>query len=214
MSRAVWEAAQTAPTDAARGRVPLSGIARVRDVRPRHGRKPRRERAADLPVLRRRSACTEAKAASGEPSSPPASSKSTSERSPKRLLAGSRHRWRPGRGPADAAERAVNDAEAEVDAFASDMTLPQSAGGPVSPASRIPARGAQEGAEHIPGTGTAGADVADAADPEILDDPQLLSVALRSIFSSIIVMPGRGSVTDRVRLHPIQPGRVGRRIGL
>jgi DNA invertase Pin-like site-specific DNA recombinase len=101
-------------------------------------------------------------------------------------------------------ERAVTDAEAELDAFAADLTLRRVLGDRyhnhlqarthaverARAAYRSQAREAQESLT--------------LSTADLTRDPELLPVLLRSMFDLILVKPGRGTVTERVRLVPVK----------
>ena len=102
------------------------------------------------------------------------------------------------------AERAVVEAEAELEAFASDLTLRRALAERYHDhlASRVHAleraRAAyREHAKRSEATVAMGA-------PELLDGtPEEFGLLLRSIFAAIVVEPGRGRVAERVRLVPL-----------
>lgn len=102
-------------------------------------------------------------------------------------------------------ERAIEEAQAELDAFASDLTLRrvlkdryhqhlQERADALDAATSEYRRAAREATE---------AESFHALDP---DDPQAFAAMLRGLFSAIIVRPGRGlRVEEKVRLVPLDP---------
>ena len=105
-------------------------------------------------------------------------------------------------------ERAVSDAEAELDAFAGDLQMRSALGNryhghlqarvnAVERARVAYRASAREANESLRLTG-----------PEILEDPEMLPVVLRSMFDSVQIVPGRGmKIEDRVRLIPLDADR-------
>jgi DNA invertase Pin-like site-specific DNA recombinase len=211
VSRAIWEAAQTAPVGRrSRGAFPLSGLARCGScnspmVGSRGGKGQRTYRCSASLSLHRGESC-------------PRGTVITASRiedyvtgQARQLLAGLRLTVsEPETDRLTLLERTVNDAEAELDAFAGDMTMRRALGDryhqhltarteaveKARAAYREQARNAQT--EKVWRT----ADLLD-------DDPEVLSVLLRSILAAIVVVPGRGlNVADRVRLIPLDADAV------
>jgi hypothetical protein len=105
-------------------------------------------------------------------------------------------------------ERTLHDAEAELDAFASDLTLRKALSDRYH-------RHLQERVGAVDRARAAYRDRARSAQAtvtlELADleqDPQLFPLLLRNVFESIVVLPGRRPVADRVRLVPLH-GDVG-----
>lgn len=103
-------------------------------------------------------------------------------------------------------ERAVTDSEAELDAFAADLTMRRALGERYHAhlQARVDAVEKARG-EYREQAKRAQAQVLLSTEDLLdTDDPELLSVGLRSMFGSIVVVPGRGmAVCDRVRLFPL-----------
>lgn len=105
-------------------------------------------------------------------------------------------------------ERAVADAEAELDAFAGDMSLRRALGDryhahldsrvqAVEAASAVYRERAREAQTTLTLSGAT-----------LAEDPQLFPLILRSIFASIVVTPGRGlTVAQRLRLVEVDADR-------
>lgn len=100
-------------------------------------------------------------------------------------------------------ERTVQDAEMELDAFAGDMQLRRSLGDRYHQhlQARVDAV-ARARTEYRDQARTAQTQLA-ITGPEVVEDPVLFPVVLRSIFAAVVVNPGRDAVGDRVRLVPL-----------
>lgn len=101
-------------------------------------------------------------------------------------------------------ERAVTEAEAELDAFAGDLTMRRSLGDRYH--AHLEAR--VDAVEQARSRYRSAARQSEAqllmTGPEIVDDPDLFPIVLRSIFAEIVVLPGRGlSAEQRVRFVPL-----------
>lgn len=207
VSRAVWEAAQSAP--ARRGSAenfPLSGLARCGKcgapmVGGRGGTGQRTYRCSAGMSTYRGEKCR------GGPVITASIIEGYVRGEVQRMLRGMRAVI--GDPEADALtllERAVNDAEAELDAFASDLTMRRALGERYHQhlEARVDAL-EKARAEYREGARRAQTTL-NLTVPDLLVDPQMLSVALRGIFEAIVVIPGRGlSVSERVRLVPLDP---------
>lgn len=100
-------------------------------------------------------------------------------------------------------ERTVQDAEMELDAFAGDMQLRRSLGDRYHQhlQARVDAV-ARARTEYRDQARTAQTQLA-ITGPEVVEDPVLFPVVLRSIFAAVVVNPGRDAVGARVRLVPL-----------
>lgn len=112
-------------------------------------------------------------------------------------------------GDIDLLEQVIIEAEAELDAFASDLTLRRALGkryhdhlqtrvDAVEQAQAAYRKKARESQEHL------ALSVEDLLDPE---HPERLLVGLRGLFGAIVVVPGRLPVAERVRILPLEDER-------
>jgi DNA invertase Pin-like site-specific DNA recombinase len=209
VSRPVWEAAQSSPVSrGGRGEFPLSGIAKCAScgaplIGGRGGKGQRTYRCSASSSTHRGGKCT------GGPVIT-ASILEDYVREVLEDLVGS-FQARVGDPEADALtllERGVNEAEAELDAFASDLTLRRALGDRYHTHLQERVEAVQEAqAAYRERARSAQTSVALTA-PDLLDNPRLFAAGLRSIFDAIVVKRGRGlSVEDRVRLVPLHGDR-------
>ncbi len=99
-------------------------------------------------------------------------------------------------------ERAIADAEAELDAFAADLRLRSALGDRYHEHLDARVRAVEKARAAYRSRARTAQTKLDLRSPALLDDPELFGVALRGIFDSILVSPGRSVVGDRVRLVP------------
>lgn len=209
VSRAIWEAAQSAPaTRNAREDFPLSGIATCGTcgsplIGSRGGKGQRTYRCAATYASYRDLTCPQGVTITA----------SNFEDHMRQLVEERYAGLRATIGDPDAdaltlLERAVADAEAELDAFAADMSLRRALGdryhahldSRAEAVERARASYREQAREAQTALTLSGA--------TLTEDPQMFPLILRSIFASIVVTPGRGlTVAQRLRLVEVDADR-------
>ena len=209
VSRAVWEAAQTTPTSRrASASFPLSGLLRCGTcdsamVGSRGGKGQRTYRCSATLSTRTGEKCARGATITAEHVEDHVRDVTRD------LLTGLRVNVSdPDLDTLTLLERAVGDAEGELDAFAADVTLRRALGDRYH--DHLQARVDtvdRARSEYRERAREAQARLA-LTSPDVVDNPKLFPLVLRSIFSSIVVTPGRGlAVGDRVRLVPVDADR-------